>query len=125
MPTPLSLSTAMYHSRLNPLMKITRKSETVETVRKGGERRLHKAFLRYHDPENWQTLREWLRRHGYADLIGNGPHHLVPAWKSAPVKTGQNLRLIGKLSSGKKRPAGSSALKKLPSKGSAIGSDKK
>ena len=125
MPTPLSLSTAMYHSRLNPLMKVTRKSETVETVRKGGERRLHKAFLRYHDPENWQTLREWLRRHGYADLIGNGPHHLVPAWKSAPVKTGQNLRLIGKLSSGKKRPAGSSALKKLPSKGSAIGSDKK
>ncbi len=85
MPTPLAMATTMYHSRKNPLQKVTRDAEPVETVRKGQVRRLHKAFLRYHDPDNWQLLREWLRRHGRSDLIGNGPHHLVPAWKSAPV----------------------------------------
>jgi len=84
-PTPLSLATAMYHSGKNPLHKVDRDSEAVETVKKGQVRRLHKAFLRYHDPENWQILREWLRRNGRPDLIGNGPNHLVPAWKSAPV----------------------------------------
>lgn len=86
MPTPLAMATTMYHSRKNPLQKVTKDAEPVETVRKGQVRRLHKAFLRYHDPDNWQLLREWLRKNGRADLIGNGPHHLVPAWKSAPLK---------------------------------------
>jgi hypothetical protein len=44
-------------------------------------RRLHKAFLRYHDPNNWPALREALKRMGRADLIGNGKHHLVPAYQ--------------------------------------------
>ena len=44
-------------------------------------RRLHKAFLRYHDANNWPLLREALRRMGRADLIGNGKRHLVPAWQ--------------------------------------------
>lgn len=109
MPTPLSLSTAMYHSRRNPLLKVTRDSETVETVRKGRERRLHKAFLRYHDPENWQMLREWLRLHGRADLIGNGTHHLVPAWKSAPARMGPGQRLSGKPLAGNRRAAGNAS----------------
>lgn len=109
MPTPLSLSTAMYHSGRNPLLKVTRESETVETVRRGRERRLHKAFLRYHDPENWQMLREWLRLHGRADLIGNGPHHLVPAWKSAPVRMGQGRRLAGSSSPGRRAGKGGPA----------------
>lgn len=85
MPTPLALATTMYHSERNPLEPVSYDSEKVETARKGQVRRLHKAFLRYHDPENWQLLREWLRRHGRDDLIGNGPNQLVPAWKSAPV----------------------------------------
>jgi hypothetical protein len=42
---------------------------------------LHKAFLRYHDAENWPLLREALRRMGRADLIGNGKHHLIPAYQ--------------------------------------------
>ena len=50
-------------------------------------RRLHKAFLRYHDPNNWPTLRETLRRMGRADLIGNGRHQLVPAYQ--PAGTGE------------------------------------
>jgi len=42
------------------------------------QRRLHKAFLRYHDPENWPLLREALTAMGRTDLIGPGKQHLVP-----------------------------------------------
>lgn len=96
MPTPLSMATTMYHSHKNPLQKVTYESEGVETVRKGQVRRLHKAFLRYHDPENWQLLREWLRRNGRSDLIGNGPQYLVPAWKSAPVRINKENSIVKK-----------------------------
>ena len=48
------------------------------------QRRLHKAFLRYHDPANWQILREALVRLGRKDLIGGGPEHLVPWHDHAP-----------------------------------------
>ncbi|HCY63311.1 MAG TPA: YgiQ family radical SAM protein [Oxalobacteraceae bacterium] len=78
LPTPLSTATAMYHSRKNPLHKVTEDSEVVETPRLGKIRRLHKAFLRYHDPENWPILREALQRMGRSDLIGSGEHCLVP-----------------------------------------------
>jgi len=46
-------------------------------------RRLHKAFLRYHDANNWPLLREALRRMGRADLIGPGRHQLIPSWQPA------------------------------------------
>ena len=78
LPTPMALATAMYHSRKNPLRKVTEDSEAVETVRAGKIRRLHKAFLRYHDPANWEMLREALKHMGRADLIGNSDRHLVP-----------------------------------------------
>ncbi|MFM7524689.1 MAG: YgiQ family radical SAM protein, partial [Betaproteobacteria bacterium] len=78
LPTPLAMATAMYHTRKNPLRKIARDSETVETPRTAKIRRFHKALLRYHDPANWETLRDGLRRMGRADLVGNGPQHLVP-----------------------------------------------
>nr|WP_052452634.1 YgiQ family radical SAM protein [Noviherbaspirillum autotrophicum] len=79
-PTPMATATAMYHSRKNPLHKVTADSETVETPRAGKVRRLHKAFLRYHDPENWEILREALVRMGRSDLIGNSERHLVPRY---------------------------------------------
>lgn len=80
-PTPMAMATAMYHSGKNPLRKVTRTSETVVVPRAGGKRRLHKAFLRWHDPANWPLLREALKAMGRADLIGNGKKHLVPAWQ--------------------------------------------
>ena len=48
---------------------------------KGGrQRRLHKAILRYHDPNNWPIIREALTKMGLArKLIGNKPGCLVPA----------------------------------------------
>ena len=80
-PSPMATATAMYHSGKNPLKKITRKSEAVEIVKGDRRRRLHKAFLRYHDPNNWPLLREALKEMGRADLIGNGKHHLIPTFQ--------------------------------------------
>ncbi len=83
LPTPLAIAIAMYRSGKNPLRKVDAKSEGVEMVKSGRQRRLHKAFLRYHDPENWPLLREALKRMGRSDLIGNGKRHLVPSFQPA------------------------------------------
>ncbi|MDT9000701.1 YgiQ family radical SAM protein [Paucibacter sp. APW11] len=85
-PSPMATATAMYHSNKNPLKKVTRDSETVDIVRGERRRRLHKAFLRYHDANNWPMLREALQAMGRADLIGNGKHHLIPTYQ--PVTDG-------------------------------------
>ncbi|HEX6735458.1 MAG TPA: YgiQ family radical SAM protein [Azonexus sp.] len=85
-PTPMALATTMYHTEKNPLKKLHRDGgEVVGAVRNGRQRKLHKAFLRYHDAENWPLLREALKEMGRADLIGNGKKHLVPAWQPAGV----------------------------------------
>jgi len=81
LPAPMATATAMYHSGKNPLHRITRTSEEVRIPKGLKVRRLHKAFLRYHDASNWPLLREALRRMGRSDLIGNGKRHLVPAWQ--------------------------------------------
>ncbi len=83
LPTPLALATAMYRSGKNPLRKVDAKSEAVDVVKSGRQRRLHKAFLRYHDPENWPLLRDALKRMGRSDLIGNGKRHLIPSFQPA------------------------------------------
>ena len=80
-PSPMATATAMYHSGKNPLRKITRDAEPVDIVRGDKRRRLHKAFLRYHDANNWPLLREALKTMGRADLIGNGKHHLIPSFQ--------------------------------------------
>jgi uncharacterized radical SAM protein YgiQ len=82
LPSPMASATAMYHTGYNPLRSLKAK-ERVFTVKGLERRRLHKAFLRYHDPHNWPTLREALRRMGRTDLIGGGKHHLVPSWQPA------------------------------------------
>jgi len=79
LPTPLALASAMYHTGRNPLRKIKRGSESVAVPRGLRQRRLHKAFLRYHDPDNWPMIRDALKKMGRADLIGPGKRHLVPA----------------------------------------------
>ncbi len=76
-------ATAMYHSGKNPLHRISHDSEEVQIPKGLKVRRLHKAFLRYHDANNWPLLREALRRMGRADLIGNGKQQLVPTWQPA------------------------------------------
>ncbi len=85
-PTPMAMATAMYYSGKNPLRKVTKTSEDVPIPKAGGKRRLHKAFLRYHDPANWPLLREALKAMGRSDLIGNGKKHLIPAWQPTVTK---------------------------------------
>lgn len=80
-PSPMATATTMYHTARNPLRKVTYKSEKVGTVKDPNQRRLHKAFLRYHDPKNWPLLRDALMRMGRADLIGNGKKHLIPTYQ--------------------------------------------
>ncbi|MDP1611395.1 MAG: YgiQ family radical SAM protein [Sulfuritalea sp.] len=87
LPTPLAIATAMWHTEKNPLRKVTVDSEAVAVVRGGRQRKLHKAFLRYHDPENWPLLREALKAMGRSDLIGPGKRHLIPAWQPAGTGT--------------------------------------
>ena len=88
LPTPMALATAMYHTEKNPLKKVLGgKAETVPVVRQGRTRRLHKAFLRYHDADNWPLLREALKEMGREDLIGNSKKHLIPLFQ--PAGTGK------------------------------------
>ena len=91
LPSPMALATAMYHSGKNPLRKVTRTSENVPVAKQLKVRRLHKAFLRYHDPENWPMLRAALKRMGRADLIGPGKRCLIPSWQP---KSGSNTPMI-------------------------------
>jgi radical SAM superfamily enzyme YgiQ (UPF0313 family) len=86
LPGPMATATAMYHSGKNPLRRVTRKSEDVPVPKGLKVRRLHKAFLRYHDANNWPMLREALKRMGREDLIGSGKHQLVPHYQ--PKGTG-------------------------------------
>ncbi|MFA5495472.1 MAG: YgiQ family radical SAM protein [Porticoccaceae bacterium] len=78
-PSPMAMATAMYHSGNNPLQRISRtRGDKVVSAKGLNARRLHKAFLRYHDPDNWPLLREALKKMGRGDLIGNGRHQLIP-----------------------------------------------
>ncbi|MHB1053584.1 MAG: YgiQ family radical SAM protein [Thiobacillus sp.] len=88
LPTPMALATTMYHTEKNPLKKVLGgKGESVRVIRQGRTRRLHKAFLRYHDAENWPLLREALTEMGREDLIGNSKKHLIPLYQ--PAGTGK------------------------------------
>jgi uncharacterized radical SAM protein YgiQ len=87
LPSPMATATAMWHSGKNPLRKVSRDSEQVHIPKGLKVRRLHKAFLRWHDANNWPLLREALRNMGRADLIGPGKHQLIPAWQ--PAGTGE------------------------------------
>jgi uncharacterized radical SAM protein YgiQ len=77
-PSPMASATAMYHSGKNPLKRLGRDTKDMVVAKGARKRRLHKAFLRYHDPENWPMLRQTLKKMGRSDLIGNGKAHLIP-----------------------------------------------
>ena len=78
-PSPMASATTMYYTEKNPLKPLGRNNdEKIFSAKSKEQRTLHKAFLRYHDPENWPMLRKALRRMGRADLIGSGDAFLVP-----------------------------------------------
>lgn len=77
-PSPMALATAMYYSEKNPLEKVRYKSEKLSVCKDLDQRRLQKAFLRYHDEKNWSVLRKALSDLNRSDLIGLGKQHLIP-----------------------------------------------
>ncbi|MCM2679561.1 YgiQ family radical SAM protein [Echinimonas agarilytica] len=79
-PSPMCNATSMYYSETNPLKRVKYKKRQEVVIPKGDrQRRLHKAFLRYHDPANWKVIREALTAMGKKHLIGDKPSCLVPA----------------------------------------------
>lgn len=105
---PSPMATAMYHSGKNPLRRVRRDSETVDSAKGERQRRLHKAFLRYHDPANWPLLREALKSMGRGDLIGNGKRQLVPPYQPrntddyrSPRRKNSNRKKPGHLRKGR------------------------
>ncbi len=121
-PSPMATATAMYHSNLNPLKGISRdmqRAERVDIVRGDKRRRLHKAFLRWHDANNWPLLREALQRMGRADLIGNGRHHLIPSFQ--PVTDGSYVSARRKNSTPSSAKDSTPAKPRMKSTGSAVG----
>ncbi|MEM6996521.1 MAG: YgiQ family radical SAM protein [Myxococcota bacterium] len=83
LPSPMASATAMYHSGKSPLSRVRHDAPSVPIPKGLKVRRLHKGFLRWHDPNNWPMLRAALRRMGREDLIGNGKRHLIPHWQPA------------------------------------------
>lgn len=103
-PSPMALATAMYHSGRNPLKKLHyKKGERVFAARKLEQRRLQKAFLRYHDEDGWGYLRKSLLAMNRKDLIGNGDHQLVPAESEPGYRNGYKPALRRKQPSRKAR----------------------
>jgi len=127
-PSPMSLATAMYYSERNPLKQLTYKSEKIYVPKDLDQRRRQKAFLRYHDEKNWDTLRAALRDMGRDELIGNAKEQLIPAEekpkygarpsaKSGSTKGKTSQRSQGKSArpaSRNSRPGGKPSSKKRP-----------
>ncbi len=72
-PTPGSLSTAMYYTGINPLT-----GETVYVAKKGRDKAMQRALMQYKNPDNYDLVREALVKAGRTDLIGFGPLCLIP-----------------------------------------------
>jgi len=70
-PTPMSVSTCMYYTGLNPF--------TMEPVHvpKGREKRIQRALMQYRDPKNRSLVIEGLKACGRDDLLGNRASCLV------------------------------------------------
>jgi hypothetical protein len=110
----MASATAMYHSGKNPLHRVTRDSENVAVAKGLRQRRLHKAFLRYHDPNNWPVLREALRRMGRANLIGNSPQHLIPSYQPRGTGEAAEGQRAGYKHGTQRTPGGKPAVGKHP-----------
>ena len=76
-PTPGTLSTAMYHTGLDP-----RTMEPVYVAKDPHEKAMQRALLQWKNPKNRALVLEALHRAGREDLIGHGKRCLV--WEDRP-----------------------------------------
>ena len=91
-PSPMSLATAMYYSEKDPLKKVSYKSRNLDSHKDLQQRRIQKAFLRFHDPKSWPLLRQALKEMGRTDLIGSATRQLVPSEEKGQTGRGANKR---------------------------------
>jgi uncharacterized radical SAM protein YgiQ len=79
-PTPMTISTAMYYTGLDPF--------TLEPVHvpKGPEKMIQRALLQYRDPKNRDLVYEGLVMAGRKDLIGDCDKCLIPAGQRTPPR---------------------------------------
>ncbi|MFK8075519.1 MAG: YgiQ family radical SAM protein [Granulosicoccus sp.] len=112
-PSPMATATAMYYTGKNPLSRVRRNGGDVPIAKSSAQRRLHKAFLRYHDPDNWPMLREALKSMGRADLIGNGKQHLIPTYQPKTDKGYQSARSKNSTPAERRRGRGAARVGKV------------
>lgn len=86
-PTPGSLSTAMYYTGINPLT-----GEAVYVAKKGRDKAMQRALMQYKNPDNYDLVREALVKAGRTDLIGFGPLCLIPPRPIGRNKAGNQHR---------------------------------
>jgi uncharacterized radical SAM protein YgiQ len=70
-PTPMTVSTAMYHTGLDPF------TLAPVHVPRGQEKRIQRAMLHYRDPKNYDLVKEGLKMAERLDLIGSGKGCLI------------------------------------------------
>jgi uncharacterized radical SAM protein YgiQ len=89
-PTPMSVSSCMYHTGLNPF--------TLEPVHvpRGQEKKIQRALMQYRDPKNRKHVIEGLTAAGRTDLIGTGNQCLVPAEGRTVTRFSGKLQKPGK-----------------------------
>ena len=102
-PTPGTLSTAMYYSGIHPLT-----GEAVYTAKTPKEKRRQRALMQYWLPENRPVVREALRLAHREDLIGYGKQCLVRPETGAGTNRSRSRkdgREPAQISGNKKAPA--------------------
>ena len=72
-PTPMTVSTAMYYTGLDPF------TLAPVHVPKGREKRIQRAMLQYRDPKNYDLVKDGLKMAERLDLIGSGKGCLIPS----------------------------------------------
>lgn len=80
-PTPGSLSTAMYHTGIHPLT-----GEPVAIPKTAGQRQEQRALLQYRHPKFRRLAEQALRKAGRSDLIGTAASCLVRPERPSPGK---------------------------------------
>lgn len=86
-PTPGSLSTAIFYTGIHPLT-----GKPIYVPRKGHDKAMQRALMQYKNPDNYALVREALIKTRRQDLIGFGPHCLIPPRPLGQSRKKQDLR---------------------------------
>lgn len=80
-PTPMTASTCMYHTGVDPFS-----GEKIEVVKGRRDKKIMRAMLHYRDPRNYNLVLEGLKKAGRMDLVGNNWKSLIRRRKPHMLK---------------------------------------